>query len=98
MMDTPTRAAIYVAKEMKKRIEGGIFYKETTLVRSACAQWALEEVIRRLRSSCDPPLVVIESFQEEMMIFSKVDKRTSRYFQAAERTLDELVSMLIKGE
>lgn len=93
-MNAPNERAIYTVQYAIATIpknQSGYNFKQASYMR-----WAGEEVLSQLRKYPQiPPLIVIESFRDEMDTYSCVNSRTSYVFSCAKDMMEWIIDLLI---
>lgn len=97
-MNAAVNMAIELARDLKNGVQARSIFRDGSFEEQSACRWAMDEVIFRLATDDEPPLVVIENFREEMMRYSRLNKYTQHLFTAAEKITDELANELCKGD
>jgi hypothetical protein len=59
------------------------------------SKWAAMEIINRLKNRDTPPLMIVESFKEEMYMYACSNKKTEEIFSIAVDVADAIDALLI---
>lgn len=95
-MKTPNDYAIDEVKDYIYHIEEMSSFYGLNLEQQSFSKWAAIEIIKCLKEHTDvPPLVIIESFREEMYMYACSNKKTSFIFSIAVDVANHVDDILV---
>ena len=72
------------------------FYWSDSFEQQSYSLWAIDELLKRLRTQPDiPPLVTMEAFRDQLDEFSTCNKLSSYTFATAKDTVQWIIDLLI---
>lgn len=83
-----------IAEYLEKDIPS-IIYGRSEMHKQSYSRWAAKELLSRLRITDAPPLIILESFRDEMRCYMSYSPTAQNIFLAAANTAEHFIRLLI---